>query len=201
MARFLKRAPMELIRRLLDVREQLPTDLEAKVQLVAEARALRFWEQFDERVIRWSLNFARVADPVAFVGGLIQGFTIANVPTGSLWLVERVRNHAPNILNVHIDTAPGLGSNNLQVSARYLDRREGPTDAPVPLACFTSSSGLAPTGNLVAAVDPGEEHYLGYVGISTAQNVSGNEPNTIALATRAVNLPFDATVSGYVIMG
>lgn len=76
---------------LLGLQAEMPTDVEAAIRVVAEARAIRFWEEFDEGIIRW-MAFSAIGATVGEVGRFqINGVAQASqLPTGTIWTLDRI---------------------------------------------------------------------------------------------------------------
>ena len=188
--RFLKRGPSEVIRRLLDVREQLPTNAGDTVQPVAETRAVRYWEEFDEGIVRWSLYAVQALVAGQFAGLDITGFAV-NIPPppGSLWTIDEVHNHSS--MRVAFGVGSGHSPTNPQIP-RNLDRRWGPRLVSVPLNA-TSGAAAAPLytqfGELQAIPATGQhdsELRVGYVSDQLADLENFFVVSGLALATLLV---------------
>lgn len=130
MSRFFRFGPGGVLRRLLDAREGLPTDYLDQVQPSAEVRALRPWEDFDERIHRWW-----IAVSVAAVAGEFSGVVFAPgsaMQRGSIWTVDGLDVSTPNAnppgATVTVGATPaGFAAG----PVKYADNRWGPVAAGV----------------------------------------------------------------------
>lgn len=127
--RFLRGVGTQGAQFFLDVRENLPTDVAPEVQLAYELRALRYFEEFRENIVRW---WVRV--PVALIAGQLSAVQIGptlnvpadqgqQVPRDSLLLVDEIENRSGQIVNVNV--APGALVGAVFVSPRAADDRWG----------------------------------------------------------------------------
>jgi hypothetical protein len=147
--RFFKRGPVDVVRRLLDIRDRLPTDFVPDVALSVEMRALRSWEEFDEGIIRWCLTafIAAVAGNLGAVMLTVNGagpnFTAADaVPKGTIFTVDEIMNvSAGQSIRCRIGS---LQTGLISVApADYTDARWGPGLAIPPIRAVTGSNATA----------------------------------------------------------
>lgn len=204
--RFFKRGPVEVIRKLYDIRDTLPTDVDIQLTASAEVRALRPWEEFDEGIIRWQLR-AFVAAAGALFGGIqiaINGsgpnFTTADaVPRGSLLIIDEIKNAAANAIRLYI----GANSTGLISStpADYTDARWGPRTAIPPVLAVSGTNG-AISGDEINYVGAGERWQKAGLFVAITQQaatpLSGDQ--TLTIFTNAVNQDLDSRISGRIVL-
>lgn len=171
MARFFRDGLGGVLRRVLDAREALPVDYSQVIQPSLEARAIRLWEEFDERVVRWWVQVSQAAVGGEFAGVVIQ--PNVNMLPGSLWTVEQVivTNNLGGALFAVGATPGGFASG----AVKYCDNRWGPVAAGVgPQLDVSFGSDPATSGFNEWAVPPnvafGPNEWPGWISTEVGQN-------------------------------
>jgi len=188
--RFFKRGPIEVLRRLLDVRDQLPTNAVDTVQPVAEVRALRVWESFDEQIIEWSLRAT-----TGVVAGRFSGLTLslaapgtpATLPASSLLVIDWMRsNVAGNTIGANVSAIPVGNAEAGTITEMHRDSRAGllPTAQVEPLVTLNLSLAAALPNQVWQATSALQEIRIAAViaalttGVLGAFNAYGNTAAT-----------------------
>jgi len=207
-SRFFKRGPLDVVRGLLDVREQLPTEMVREIQLSAEIRALRVWEEFSEGIIRWSIlgNQGAVAAQnsglMIAVNGAGPNFPTAAgvaVPPGTLFTIDEVKNFSAGAVRICIgSSAGGLIS---AVPADYTDARWGPSTGVPPIRAVQGTQGGISGQEIDGVISNERLQRQGiFIGIAeqVAEPLGGNQ--TVTFFNVAVNQAQDIRVQGRIIL-
>jgi len=143
--------PSEVLRRLFKLAQTAPEELAPVLQAVAEARAVRPWELFDEGIVSWQIFTTRAAFVAEFS---MIGLTGFNNPGQWLVLVEEIRPlPGSGNIEIRLSGAAVVFNNAAIVRAKYRDARAGNalTDAP-PI--FTAGTNAALVGSVMDEVAP-----------------------------------------------
>ncbi len=147
MKRFLRRSATEGLRRFLDVRENLPTDLEESIQATYDVQSQRFWQEYDEQVARWWIRTTVTAivgqisclrfdpNPASF-----PGFTTLP-PRGTLQVIDTVQRLDPTVGDLLVVAGPNAAVAPGTIQPVYRDTRWGGFAAVVPMPIHTGQSG------------------------------------------------------------
>ena len=207
-SRFFKRGPLDVVRGLLDVREALPTEMIREVQLSAEIRALRVFEEFAEGIIRWAIigNQGAVAAQnsglMICLNGAGNNFPPASgvaVPPGTIFTIDEVKNFSAGAVRLMIGASTGgLIS---AVPADYTDARWGPSTGVPPIRAVQGTQGGI-SGQEIDGVASNERLQRDGIFIGIAEQVAeplgGNQ--TLTLFNVAVNQAQDIRVQGRIIL-
>lgn len=121
--------PADVVRRLLDLKSNDRPEVASDVVMpVAEVRALRYFEEFDEGVIRWIADAEIAAQVGTFSGLRISG--IVGLRGSSIYTVDLVKNISAQEATIRING--GVVVNLGTQTVLYEDERWS-TAAPPPL--------------------------------------------------------------------
>lgn len=132
--------PSQVVRAVFDIRDTMPFGIRPDFQPVAEARAIRPWEEFDETIQRWGVDvtIAAVAGEFGTLAVIppdpAGGFPLAE---GTISVIDRivVTSNARLTIGTTADfAAAGLG---VVASPRSLDSRWGLNQVPLNVASGT----------------------------------------------------------------
>lgn len=167
-----RRGLPDVARRILDGRGPLPIETEQKIQIGLEARALRYWEYFDEGIYRWR-HCTAITTPTAGnrKGLIIQGIGggTNDVPRGTWWSVEGCRNCLAVGVGQGIDVWLGGGVQNGVVEVvSSLDRRFSQSNHNMPLISAVLGDGTIAGAKLIGQGAIGYQDIIpiDYVGMS-----------------------------------
>ena len=169
---------MEVVRKLLDVRDSMITDSEQQLGVSVEARAIRTWEEFDEGIIRWAATIIQGAvigefsGAITTVNGAGDNFVAADrVPRGTVLTLDEIFNGSATSIDVRIGAnVTGLVTD---LAAEYTDARWGPRGALPPVRIKTGSNAVR-TGDVIDLLINGTRVQRG--GIFTCQALQLAEP-------------------------
>lgn len=182
----------------------LPTELTDTIQLVHEMRAIRPWEEFDEKIIRWSLLVNVVAGGAGiFSGGMITLEPITRngpITPGTLIQIDEVHNLTGTLLFLSIGSAAaGLIS---VTPADFTDARWGPQTAIPPVRAVTGGN-AAISGQEIRRVIGNERLVSPGMFIGQALNVL--EPlgsdQTLTIWSSIANILMTVMVQGKIMLG
>jgi len=200
----MRRGPSQVIQVGLDLRGGAPTDTEPLVRPVFETRGLRFWEEFDEGIVRWWIRTTVAAiagQQVSLQFNPPGQLPAPPYPRGTLLTIDRVRNNgAANGIQLHVSpgvqTAPGF----VFPSARDSRWLQGIT-SPINLPIGTGQAGTS--GAIVDEIDPGATTAMFEVDPEWVSPVRGTDQKnveTFELRGITVGSGFSATIYGRLIV-
>jgi len=196
--RFFRHGTNELVKSVLDVRDNGLTDTDTKVQPVVEVRALRPWEDFDEGIVRFGSRFvvgaiAAEFSAIAFgppeVGGLSQAS-----PKGTIICIDRIFTRAravgclvprATVVGTYTETSP-------IVSVR--DTRWGPGGAIAPNQDLKIFVGSDPVG--FAAVSQTGDDFEAATQYDNIGIVLGGKDTAWVVQGTVVNTQLEISFSG-----
>lgn len=129
MERFTRR--QGVLQRLLGIVGRLPFDMQEEVQPSIEVRALRFWEEVDERIQRWSSDAfaALLAGNFSSLSVPYQPNAAVPLPRGALITIDRLVNRSGQTV---LGAIAQPVTNNGTVVPVFTDSRIAPASAPTP---------------------------------------------------------------------
>lgn len=173
-----KQGPPGVIRRLLGIIGGTFDRGADHVQPVAEIRAVRIWEDFDEGIIRFGVNVAQAA--VVGQNSMVSvTLDLAVVPSGTIYVIEEVDNRSAMTITARVGTVITPVAT---VAGVFGDQRMGPAAAPPPIV-FTAGSNAAPGGSIFTALSAAVIKHDLFIGTGTlaftqAFSIVGETQNT-----------------------
>lgn len=159
---------------------------------VAEIRAVRFWEEFKEGIMRWSLRAFQAAVVAEFSGVSVGFATGSPPPQGSIYVVDEIVNQSGQTIDIRRGTVINPVAAAVSV---YSDSRWAPFNVQPPIVA-TQGSSAAPGGTLMDQMQTGTIR-TGGVYVSPGFNPNVAEP--LGIFGTTLNTSFSIVVRGRLI--
>lgn len=192
--RFYNPGPSNVLKAILDGRESVPTDTLKEIQPGFDVRALRPWEYFHERILRWAalLSSAAVAGETSSCG-----FGNIGVPFGLL-CIDTIISHSAQTIQLRTGDDPsGATGGNL---ADALDTRWGIGALQGPSTLVNGHS-IAAAGSPIVQVPPSTAIDVGLCIQADGNGVQPFQPNQVTLIRGVtVNTAVSVSVIGRLLL-
>jgi hypothetical protein len=198
-SRVIRVASGGVIRRLFGLRQTSPVDVEDSYRGVAEVRAVRVWEEFDEGILAWVAFATRAAVVGEFSVIALSGFSSAAI--GGRWINQLdmvIPEPGTNTIEVRLVDVALVLNNGGTATPRYVDPRHGTASVPAIPAILTGSQ-VALVGTAIGRLASTTLLQLPiFPLIQTVGQIPGVS-NIIAFASLAANAPITVQMRGRLI--
>lgn len=171
-------------------RGEYPDQLSRVFVPTLEARAIRFWEDFSEGIMRWSCAGFAAAVAAQFSGFNVSLALGAGIPAGAIFAIDEVENRTGITVRARLGS-PGLIPSANEVCV-YTDGRWAPGNAPPPGMLVQEGAAPAEPGQSFKELTGGILYHNVYVG-------QAGQTDLLVFVGTVVNTAVAVAMSGRVI--